>query len=216
MSMNRDIILASESPRRSHILRLLGISFHTVASGNEVPLAADADPVAAARSSALHKAQTAAERLKGIVIAADTVVAEGRTLLGKPASEADIYGYLRLLKAKEHLVVTGVAVIDGDSQCIVITHCKSRVRMRDYRDEEIAAYIESGSPWDKAGAYGIQDELFNPVETVKGCYLNVVGLPVCSLLHLLAKHRFYPQINPLWGPRGNCRRCYSFLIDSNG
>ena len=105
MSMQKDIIIASQSPRRIQILRALGISFRTVPSGDEKLLPAVADPVETARSTALNKAHITVQHGKGIVIAADTVVADGGYLLGKPETEEDIYSYLRRLQAKDHIVI---------------------------------------------------------------------------------------------------------------
>lgn len=212
MKMNREIILASASPRRAGILKTLDLQYRIIPADDEQQLPSMADPVATARSSAMHKAETVATITSGVVIGADTVVADGLGLLGKPRTEEEVYHYLRRLRSKEHLVITGVAVIDGNSGINYITHCKSRVWMRNYMDSEIASYIDSGSPWDKAGAYGIQDESFKPVEKVHGCYLNVVGLPVCSLLHLLNMCGIYPAMNSLWGHRGDCSRCCSLLL----
>ena len=100
-----------------------------------------------------------------------------------------------------------MAIIDAASGEELTDHRTSRVRMRQYSEEEIAAYIASGDPWDKAGAYAIQDTLFHPVERVRGCYLNVVGLPVCTLLKLMYQMAVYPAINPDWRPPGNCPDC---------
>ena len=149
----------------------------------------------------------AANLKEGAVIAADTVVADGGDILGKPASEEMSYQFLRRLRGKQHRVITAVVLIDTASG-EELTDCRiSRVHMREYSDEEIADYVARGHPWDKAGAYAIQDTQFHPVERVKGCYLNVVGLPVCTLLHLMYQMGIYPAIDPNWTPPGNCPDC---------
>lgn len=195
-----EILLASTSPRRRQIVSLLGIPCVTaVASDGEdeaekryrgVPENL-AEWLAKYKASIALKLPEAAGRL---VVTADTTVLLGNDLLGKPRDKAHALQLLQSLRGRWHHVITGIVVsakIDGQT----IMHsasCVTPVLMRNYSDEEIARYIASGDPMDKAGAYGIQNPAFQPTEQIDGCYLNVVGLPVCILTELLAEFRVYP------------------------
>jgi MAF protein len=140
------------------------------------------DPTLSALSVALAKARAAAGELTSheIVLGADTlVVLDGQTL-GKPAGASEARDMLRTLRAGPHWVLTGVALRDSN-ECEWGAVVSTRVHMREYGEEEVAAYIARGEPFDKAGAYAIQDRLFHPVERVEGCFLNVVGLPLCAV-----------------------------------
>jgi len=106
--------------------------------------------------------------------------------------------------------VTGVALVDAVTGESVVGHRSSRIRMRDYTDDEAAAYVASGDAMDKAGAYAVQNEAFHPVEEVRGCYLNVVGLPVCTLLKLLEHFGVDPTVtlaNVHLQEAGRCQEC---------
>ncbi|MFC2059062.1 Maf family nucleotide pyrophosphatase [Chloroflexota bacterium] len=211
----QQLILASESPRRQEIMAAMGLSFRVMPSSVEESLPSSGNPVSIAQEQALRKAQAVASNLdEGIVIAADTIVADGDDILGKPASEEEAYALLTRLRANEHRVVTGLALVDAATGEDLTGYKMSRVRMRDYTDQEISAYIASGHPLDKAGAYGIQDSEFHPVAGVKGCYLNVVGLPACALVHLLHRMGVYPAVNPGWMPPGKCPDCNRLARDS--
>ncbi len=204
----QQLILASESPRRQDILAAMGITFEVVPPAVEETQPAFGDPVSVALNRAVQKARVVAAGVKqGAVVAADTIVIDGEDILGKPASEEVAYQFLCRLRGKQHRVITAIALIDVAGGEELTGYCTSRVYMREYSDEEIAAYVTSGSPLDKAGAYAIQDTQFHPVERVKGCYLNVVGLPVCTLLRLLYQIGVHPTLNPDWTPPGNCPDC---------
>jgi len=211
----QQLVLASESPRRQEIMAAMGLTFQTIPSKvNETP-PSSGDPVAIAQKIALDKALAVASTLReGMVIGADTVVADGDDILGKPATEEEAYAMLRRLRGKEHRVITGLALVDAASGEQLISYRISGVRMREYGDEEIEAYVTAGYAWDKAGAYGIQDTQFHPVAQVMGCYLNVVGLPPCTLLRLLHRIGIYPTIDPNWVPPGNCRDCRRLVSDA--
>lgn len=119
------------------------------------------------------------------VIAADTVVSKDGVLYAKPQDADDAVRMLRELGNSSHTVTTGVSVVRFGQRW---AHYESTiVNMRDYDADEIAAYVESGSPLDKAGAYGIQDTSFMPAVSIEGCYLNVVGLPMCLASNLMAR-----------------------------
>jgi MAF protein len=136
------------------------------------------------------------EAVDHLVITADTTVLLNGEILGKPTDEAHARELLLTLKGRWHHVITGIAVsrkIDGQHK-IQATSCITPVLMRNYSMDEIDAYIASGDPMDKAGAYGIQHPDFQPTQYIDGCYLNVVGLPLCILVDLLAEFDVYPVL----------------------
>ncbi len=184
------IILASGSPRRQQFLRELGLPFVVqVANIDETPQPAEA-PIALALRLATTKAKAVATRLDTtehdyVIIAADTVVALGQELLGKPVDDADATQMLTALRDRPHEVHTGVSVLrwpDGEQQSCVNT---TQVQMRNYSDAEIAAYVATGDPLDKAGGYAIQHPDFAPVCALNGCMAGVIGLPLGDLRTLL-------------------------------
>ena len=183
-SITQGLVLASASPRREELLRLLGLDFTVDPSGIDEPLEPGRPPEEQAQELAAAKAQVVARRWpEDVIIAADTlVVLEGR-VLGKPADRDEAARMLRSLRGREHRVVTGVAVSHPGGS--VTRHRQTRVWMRDYSDAELDAYVASGGTLDKAGAYAIQDAAFRPVDRLEGCHCNVVGLPLGLLLRLL-------------------------------
>jgi len=116
-----------------------------------------------------------------IVIAADTAVVDGNQILGKPVNREEALNMLGSLRAGSHHVFTGLVVRDPVSEKAISELCITEVQMRSYQEAEIEAYVASGDPMDKAGAYAIQNSDFNPVREITGCYSNVVGLPLCHL-----------------------------------
>ncbi len=205
------LVLASSSPRRTEILGRLGLPFETDEPGVDEPDAAPgADPVEVARERALEKARAVASRRSaGTVLGADTVVELDGVVLGKPRDEQDAARMLRDLRGREHRVITAVALVDAATGETAEGYRASRVAMRDYADDEIAAYVASGAPMDKAGAYGVQDEAFAPAAEVRGCYLNVVGLPVCETLKLADRFglRLRPRLDGQWPALERCPAC---------
>ena len=188
---NAQVILASGSPRRQQFLRELGADFTVqVADIDETPAVGEA-PITLALRLAETKAQAVAGRLTSdqlpaVIIAADTVVALGRQLLGKPVDDAEATQMLTLLRDREHEVHTSVSVLcwpSGEQQSRVNT---TQVQMRNYSDAEVAAYVATGDPRDKAGAYAIQHPEFAPVCALCGCISGVIGLPLGDLQALLA------------------------------
>ena len=148
---------------------------------------------------AKHKAAEALklpEAAGRLVITADTTVLLNGEILGKPRNKAQARQLLLSLRDRWHHVITGIAAsrkIDGQHR-IHAASCITPVLMRNYSMAEIDAYIATGDPMDKAGAYGIQHSSFQPTERIDGCYLNVVGLPMCVLVDLLADFNVYPVI----------------------
>lgn len=177
------IVLASSSPRRGGILRMLGIPFTVVRPGIDETGPFD-DPERALRELALRKAEAAVGKGRPI-LAADTAVVVVGTVLGKPGSGAEAAEMLRRLSGRWHRVLTGVAVVDPPSGWSAAGVEETRVRFRDLDEREIRDYILSGEPFDKAGAYGIQGRASAMVDRIEGCYYNVVGLPVARSLSLL-------------------------------
>ncbi len=179
------LCLASGSPRRADILRGAGLRFEIdPADVDESPWLDGTAPDRSAARLAAEKAQAVALRHpQSIVLAADTLVVLDGRIIGKPAGADGAREMLGHLRDREHQVITGVAVLYGENSAVGAE--TTSVRMRDYTSEEVDAYIKCGSPFDKAGAYGIQDEPFSPASSISGCYLNVVGLPICLTSRLL-------------------------------
>jgi MAF protein len=208
--MTPQLILASGSPRRRALLAHLGVPFRVVVPEVEEDVAPTTmgKPEELAEALALAKAQAVAgQEREGIVIAADTIVVDGETILGKPADGSEAEATLRRLRAREHRVITGLAVVNAGSGQREATHVVTAVRMRPYSDGEIAAYVASGEPLDKAGAYAIQDERFHPVASYNGCYCNVVGLPLKALVLLLRRAGVDITSHSLEGLPEQCAAC---------
>jgi septum formation protein len=194
------LLLASASPRRRQIIGLLGLPFSVGVS----PIDEDAlqktyqGPVeklgqwtAEQKARAMHTLPEAANR---VVITADTTVVLDDKELGKPRDAEHAHALLLSLRDRWHHVITGVvvsAIVDGELR-LRGASCDTPVLMRPYSEEEINAYIATGDPLDKAGAYGIQHPHFQPTERINGCYFNVVGLPLCTLVTLLAEFNVFP------------------------
>jgi septum formation protein len=185
------LILASASPRRRELLERLGLPFEVRPSGIEEPLAAGVPASTLATTLARAKAADIADRLRAageaaLVLGADTLVVLDGQPLGKPTSQGDARAMLRALRGRSHEVVTAVVVRDADPAGRELTEAVvSRVLMRDYTDDEIAAYVVTGEPDDKAGAYAVQGRGRRLVSRVDGCYTNVVGLPLRTTARLL-------------------------------
>ncbi|MCC6792960.1 MAG: septum formation inhibitor Maf [Thermomicrobiales bacterium] len=181
------LILASASPRRFDLLSTLGLPFTVVTSGVDEEVEDDSRPGEMVVHLAERKAQSVAGSLIGaLVIGADTTVAIDGLVLNKPLDADDARRMLRLLRGRDHEVWTGVVVLDAATGRQEQRAVRSLVRMRAYSDDEIEAYVATGEPLDKAGAYAIQGGAGVFVERIEGCYANVVGLPLCALSELLA------------------------------
>ncbi len=181
------LILASGSPRRRQLIRLFGrpVVFCT-ADVDELSITTP-DPAQNAIDTALLKATAVApDYPDSIVVGADTNVAFGDLILGKPHDEDHAFDTLSMLRGRQHHVHTGLAVINTTTGQTETAVCTTVVQMRPYSDAEIGAYIATGDPMDKAGAYGIQHPVHQLVADLAGCYVNVVGLPVCALTAALA------------------------------
>ena len=185
-----NVILASQSPRRRELLGLFPFSFTVaVADIDETmdPEASAFDEVA--RVSRL-KALSVSRNPEDVVIAADTVVVCEEQVLGKPKDRDDAFRMLRMLSGRDHQVMTGMTVLQGET-CVSCTEVTD-IHFRPLSDQEILSYIATGEPMDKAGGYGIQGGAALFAEKIVGDYFNVVGLPVCKLGQLL--RQIVPQI----------------------
>jgi 23S rRNA (uracil1939-C5)-methyltransferase len=210
LERHRRLVLASKSPRRRRILEDMNLTFEVISSGESEESVNEGSPVEFAEGRALAKAnKVASSQEGGMVVGADTIVVdlESDLVMGKPATLEEATSMLRRLRGKEHRVITGVAVVDAESGKALVDHCISHVVMRNYSDEDIGSYVSSGSPFDKAGGYAVQDPVLRPAKEVEGCYLNVVGLPPCTLAGLLAKLGVQLQPDPLWTSPGRCPDC---------
>ncbi len=203
------LTLASASPRRRELLQLLGLDYDVVVSGvDETPGDDEDTPERMAESLALRKARTvAAERASGLVLGADTVVALDGVVFGKPADAGEAEATLRTLRGRTHTVVTGVALVDAATGESASAYDATRVTMREYSDGEMAAYIASGNPMDKAGAYAAQDASFHPAAEIDGCWTNVIGLPLCRVRSMLSELGVESPDGDGWGAPGACSGC---------
>jgi len=197
------IILASESPRRQALLMQAGIDFTIMPSyiDEEAVMDAEVSPYDTVKTLAAKKAMHVCEQLcePALIIAADTVVSLQGRVMGKPADADSAFRMLKLLQGKSHSVYTGVSLIQKKEDGLV---CKSivdntSVTMRTLTDEEIRAYIRTGEPFDKAGAYAIQERGSLLIERITGDYNTVVGLPLVKVY--LALRAFGVDLPNLWG-----------------
>jgi septum formation protein len=186
----RHLILASSSPRRRELLTQAGFTFEVhPAHIPEDPLPNE-DPIAYVVRLARAKAEAVFEKISSqesappqVVLGADTTVTLDNHILGKPIDAADAARMLRLLSGRTHRVITGVAL--ASAQRTEVAAEVTGVRFLTLSDEEIAAYIATGEPMDKAGAYGIQGRAARWIPRVEGCYFNVVGLPLALVSVML-------------------------------
>ena len=180
------IILASTSPRRLKLLRGLGLKVKVVGSKVRESKFDISDPEKLVNTLALTKAQEVARRTKnGLIVGADTVVVHGGKILGKPKNPEEAKYMLRELSGRTHEVLTGLAVIDASSSKTRVDFVRTKVKFRKLSEGEIASYVATDKPFDKAGAYAIQEKAGLFVERIDGCYFNVVGLPLSKLAELL-------------------------------
>ena len=185
--MAKQLILASASPRRAELLRQIGLEFKVIPSAvtEELP-GQSVTPEKLVADLAMQKAEWVAQGIEdGLIIGADTIVVLGDLILGKPDDSAAAAAMLRLLSGQEHSVFTGVALIEKPLAKAKLTVAETKVQFRPLTETEIAVYVASKEPLDKAGAYGIQGRGAALVTGINGCYFNVVGLPLSKLVVLL-------------------------------
>jgi septum formation protein len=200
VSEKHALVLASNSPRRRQLLALAGWPFSVSAADvdeNQRPNEAPADYVLRLAES---KARAVAGGSDQIILAADTTVVDEGIILGKPKDKAEAITMLTRLRGHTHQVYTGVALLRLSDRLLLKDFCVTDVPMRDYSDEEISAYVQTGDPLDKAGAYAIQHPVFRPLDMsthehkgMSGCYANVMGLPMCHVIRMIQKMNMQPN-----------------------
>jgi septum formation protein len=194
VSEKKGLILASNSPRRRQLLALGGWDCEVlVADIDESQLPGEAPGDYVLRLAEL-KARKSAEKAETgqFVIAADTAVVDAGEILGKPVDGRDAGRMLKRLRGHTHQVYTGLALLRVSDGRLLTDLTVTDVPMRTYSDQEIEAYVRSGDPLDKAGAYGIQHPGFQPVANLRGCFASVMGLPLCRLTYLLGQYDIAP------------------------
>lgn len=199
MILTKPLILASRSPRRLHLFKQVGFHPSVVSCDLEEDIDAGRTPEDNARDLALKKARCVAAGVdSGFVVGADTIVAIDGEMLGKPADAVGACRMLARLSGRTHTVFTGFAIVDRPGNEFVTEVEATRVTFRDLAPDEIDEYVRGGSPMDKAGAYGIQDDygaVF--VSRIEGCFYNVVGFPLAKFYVTL--QRFQEQLSVLHG-----------------
>lgn len=189
MNNKKTLLLASNSPRRRQLLALGNLEFNVAVSDVDESLLAGEPP----KEYVLRLAQAKALAVVGkadsdsIIIGSDTSVIDGDEILGKPKDQNEAERMLKQLRGRTHQVYTAVAVYRVRDGKMLTELCITDVPMRAYTDDEIQAYVQTGDPMDKAGAYAIQHPDFQPVESMRGCYASVMGLPMCHVTRMLQK-----------------------------
>ncbi|MDO8550209.1 MAG: Maf family protein [Ignavibacteria bacterium] len=186
---NYPIWLASASPRRKKLLEQLNIPFKAIKVEVDEKIKKGESPVKAVKRLSLEKMEKAKEEIKkGIIITADTIVVLNGEIIGKPVDKKDAEKILQKLSRKTHFVYTGFCISNLEKKKTINDYEKTSVTFRELNKIEIQDYIKSGSPMDKAGAYGIQDDFGAVfVKKINGCYYNVVGLPLTKVYSALLK-----------------------------
>ncbi len=178
-----ELILASQSPRRRELLGLFHLPFTVRVADIDETMDENKAPYDEVARVSREKALAVSREERSVVIAADTIVVCNGKVLGKPKSPAEAIEMLSLLSGRDHQVMTGMTVVKGKTvkTCTEVTD----IHFRPLSEKEIAAYVATGEPMDKAGAYGIQGGAALFVEKMVGDYYNVMGLPVCALRQML-------------------------------
>lgn len=183
------IYLASKSPRRRKLLKQINLKFKSFSVDVDEIIYPNELPNKTVLRLSKEKLEAAKSKVKkGIIVTADTIVVLDHHVLGKPKNKKDAFRILKILSGKTHIVYTGYSIYNSVNNKTISEYEKTEVTFRDLTDNEILDYIESGSPMDKAGAYGIQDD-FGAVfiKKINGCYYNVVGLPLAKFYHALLR-----------------------------
>ena len=187
------LVLASNSPRRRQLLSLIGLKFTVTAADVDESLFTNESPSDYFLRLAETKARAIQAGVDQIVLAADTTVVLGSDILGKPKDSDEATAMLKGLRGRTHQVYTGIALFRPRQGLLLKDLCVTDVPMRDYSDQEIDAYVKTGDPLDKAGAYAIQHPEFKPVAQMDGCFASVMGLPVCHVIRLMRKMDIQPE-----------------------
>lgn len=187
------LILASNSPRRRQLLAIAGWEFTVSAADvdeSQRPNESPDDYVLRLAETKVHAVRADADQ---IILAADTTVVDGMDILGKPRDSAEAIAMLKRLRGHTHQVYSGIALLRQSDGLLLKDLCITDVPMRAYSDEEIEAYVQTGDPLDKAGAYAIQHPEFHPVASLEGCFASVMGLPICHVILLMRKMNIQPD-----------------------
>ncbi len=189
ISHSQKIYLASSSPRRKKLLEQIGLKFEVVKVITPEKIKKNEKPIGIVKRISLEKLEAAKRKVgSGIVITADTIVVYDNQVLGKPKNKKDAFKILSLLSGNTHQVYTGFSIFNFQNSNTISEYEKTSVKFRKLNNKEIIEYIETGSPMDKAGAYGIQDDFGAVfVEKINGCYYNVVGLPLSKFYKSLLR-----------------------------
>lgn len=186
MSKRKRIILASNSRARADLLKALGIGFEIIPSNVDEKAIPLSKPERYVKKLAYMKAEKVSAGIRsGVVIGADTVIFLGNKIFGKPKGRKRAFYMLKELSGKTHRVLTGICIIDASTGKAMTRSVATRVKFRDLSDDEINLYIRTERPFDKAGAYGLQQNGAMFVESIEGDYSNVVGLPIDTLCRML-------------------------------
>jgi septum formation protein len=181
------LVLASGSPRRQEILRQLGLEFDVMISRSNETLPEGFPPEKAAMELALQKTRDVMLRIgyPAVIIGADTIVVMEGKVMGKPVNARQAFEMISALSGKQHAVITGIAVADSTTGEERAGYQSTLVRMKEIPPGRIKKYIATGEPFDKAGAYAVQGKASVFIDSIDGCYFNVVGLPVGKLDDML-------------------------------
>lgn len=194
------LILASASPRRLQLLQSLGLTLKVAPSGIDEGDDPDTEPGALVKWHAREKAEAISrQHPRSWVLSADTIVVYRHTVLGKPVSAEEASAMLQKLSGREHQVFSGLCLRRREPTFLRLESFKTDVRFKPLSAAEINAYVQTGEPLDKAGAYGIQGMGAFLVESIHGSYTNVVGLPLCEALAWLLEERI---VAPVGGSEG--------------
>lgn len=187
ISLHTPVYLASKSPRRRSMLNMMGINYTAISIEMDEIINENQSPVENVKRIALEKCRLALEEIKeGIVITADTIVVVDGRIIGKPNNKTDAKKILNTLSGRSHLVYTGFSISNKKKNKSITDYSKTKVTFKKLTTKEISDYIKTGSPMDKAGAYGIQDDFGAVfVEKISGCYYNVIGFPVSKIYQAL-------------------------------
>lgn len=196
-----EILLGSQSPRRRELITLLGLPVYSLAADAAEDSIDEPDPAlnviltAVLKTAVLTQNQLVRPNIRTILITVDTTVSLDDTMLNKPVDAQDARRMLQMMAGRTHEVHSGYVVTDLSSGTSVQGVHTAVVTMRKYTVAEIEAYIATGDPMDKAGAYAIQHPTFQPVAHLEGCYLSVMGLPLCDLLSVLSQFDLPLNVN---------------------
>ncbi|VAX29133.1 Septum formation protein Maf [hydrothermal vent metagenome] len=177
------VYLASRSPRRKYLLKQIGLDFKTFSVELDEEILDGEHPIKTVKRLSLEKLKEAEKQVKeGIIVTADTIVVIDKDIIGKPRSMKEAKSFLKKLSGKTHFVYTGYSIKNILKNKIITDYSRTSVTFRKLSDKEITEYVKTGSPMDKAGAYGIQDDygaVF--ISKIVGCYYNVMGLPLSKV-----------------------------------